>query len=56
MGSRYFPSVEPEAGRKFLLFVFGSVVIFACVCFVAVLPLCLENVLRGTINACVCEG
>lgn len=57
MGSQY-PYSEAEAGCKFLCFVFGRAVIVACVCFVAVVPLCNSprNVLRGTISACVCEG
>lgn len=56
MGSQYYHS--SKAGCKFLFFVFGCVVIAACVCFVAVVPLrnSLETVLRGTVNACVFKG
>lgn len=56
MGSKYYYS--SETGCKFLFFVFGCVVIAACVCFVAVVPLrnSLESVLRGTVNACVCKS
>lgn len=58
MGSRYHHSSDADSGCKFLFFVFGRAVIVACVCFVAVVPLLnsLESVLRGTVNACVCEG
>ena len=58
MGSLYYLCSEDEAGCKFLFFVFGCVVIIACVCFVAVAPLhnSLESMLSRTINACVFEG